>query len=93
MSVEILYSNKASEPFLTVYQEDLRKLGIGLNLRLVTPETLFQLVMERKFDSGLDGVEWPVVSQSRDLLSLDAGGCRQHEQHHRREERTDRRNL
>jgi microcin C transport system substrate-binding protein len=35
---------------MTVYQEDLRRVGIGLNLRLVTPETLFKLVMEREFD-------------------------------------------
>jgi microcin C transport system substrate-binding protein len=50
LTVELLYSSKSSEPFLTVYQDDLRKVGIGLNLRLVTPETLFQLVMQRKFD-------------------------------------------
>lgn len=50
LAIEVLYQSKASEPFLTVYQEDLRKAGIGLNLRLVTPETLFKLVMERKFD-------------------------------------------
>lgn len=50
LAVEVLYASKASEPFMTVYQEDLRKVGIGLNLRLVTPETMFQLVMERKFD-------------------------------------------
>jgi len=34
---------------MTVYQEELRKVGIGLNLRLVTPETLFKLVMDRNF--------------------------------------------
>jgi microcin C transport system substrate-binding protein len=50
LTVELLYASKTSEPFLTVYQDDLRKVGIGLTLRLVTPETQFQLVMERKFD-------------------------------------------
>ena len=50
LTVELLYSRKEQEPFLTTYQDDLRKVGVGLNLRLVTPETLFQLVMERKFD-------------------------------------------
>ncbi len=50
LAIELLYQSKGSEPFMTVYQEDLRKAGIGLNLRLVTPETMFQLVMERKFD-------------------------------------------
>jgi microcin C transport system substrate-binding protein len=50
LTVEVLYDFKSMEPFLTTYQDDLRKVGIGLNLRLVTPETQFQLVMERKFD-------------------------------------------
>lgn len=50
LTLELLYSQKISEPSLTVYQDDLRKVGIGLALRLVTPETLFQLVMQRKFD-------------------------------------------
>ena len=56
LSIELLYHNKSSEPFLTIFQEDLRKLGVGLNLRLVTPETLFQLLMERKFD--LTSIAW-----------------------------------
>lgn len=49
--VELLYASKTSEPSLTVFQDDLRKVGIGLNLRLVTPETQFKLAMERKFDA------------------------------------------
>lgn len=48
--VEVLYDLKSLEPFLTTFQDDLRKVGIALNLRLVTPETHFQLIMERKFD-------------------------------------------
>jgi microcin C transport system substrate-binding protein len=50
LTVEVLYDFKSMEPFLTTYQDDLRKVGIGLSLRLVTPETQFQLIMERKFD-------------------------------------------
>jgi microcin C transport system substrate-binding protein len=53
LEVELLYYDKSSEPYLTIYQDDLRKVGIGLNLRLVTPETHFQLLMERKFDLSL----------------------------------------
>ena len=49
LSLELLYSGKGSEAWMTVYQEALRKIGIGLNLRLVTPETLFKLVMDRNF--------------------------------------------
>lgn len=50
LSLEILYGSKGNENWLTVYQEALRKVGIGLNLRLVTGETLFKLVMDRNFD-------------------------------------------
>jgi microcin C transport system substrate-binding protein len=47
--VELLYYNHATEPQLTVYQEDLRKVGISLNLRFITPETQFQMISERHF--------------------------------------------
>jgi microcin C transport system substrate-binding protein len=49
LQVELLYRNKINEPELTVYQEDLRKVGIGLNLRLLTFETEIQIVDQRKF--------------------------------------------
>jgi microcin C transport system substrate-binding protein len=48
--IELLYSQKTSEPYLTVFQEDLRKAGVTLTLRLVTAETLFRLIMDRQFD-------------------------------------------
>ena len=53
--VELLYASKSSEPFLTVYQDDLRKVGIGLNLRLANPETAWKLEMERRFDTMSTG--------------------------------------
>lgn len=49
LDLELLYADQAAERYLTVFQEDLRRVGINLNLRLVTPETLFRLVMERQF--------------------------------------------
>ena len=49
LQIELLYVSRTFEPHLTIYQEDLRKVGIGLNLRLITGETLFQLVNERRF--------------------------------------------
>ncbi|MGE0393292.1 MAG: extracellular solute-binding protein [Vicinamibacterales bacterium] len=49
LTVEIIYASKTSEPFLTIYQEDLRKAGITVNLRLITGETLFKLVMDREY--------------------------------------------
>lgn len=62
LTIEMLYGSKVSEPSLTVYQEDLRKAGITLNLRLVTGETLFKLVMDREFDvvdMGWTGLLFP----------------------------------
>lgn len=62
LTIELLYGSKVSEPSLTVYQEDLRKVGITLNLRLVTGETLFKLVMDREFDvvdMGWTGLLFP----------------------------------
>ena len=62
LTIEMLYGSKTSEPSLTVYQEDLRKAGITLNLRLVTGETLFKLVMDREFDvvdMGWTGLLFP----------------------------------
>ena len=49
LSIEIVYGDQASERFFTVYQEDLRKVGITLNLRLTTFETLVKLLDERAF--------------------------------------------
>jgi microcin C transport system substrate-binding protein len=50
LQIELLYARQVFEPWLTVYQEDLRKVGISLNLRLVTFETAFKLEMQRQFD-------------------------------------------
>jgi microcin C transport system substrate-binding protein len=50
LQIELLYSDKGSERWLTVYQQDLRKVGIGLNLRLVNPETRFKMLMQRQFE-------------------------------------------
>ena len=49
LNIEIVYADQASERFFTVYQEDLRKVGITLNLRLTTFETLVKLLDERTF--------------------------------------------
>lgn len=62
LNIELLYGQQQSETYLTVFQEDLRRVGIGLTLRLVTPETLFRLVMERNFDlvsMGWTGLLFP----------------------------------
>jgi microcin C transport system substrate-binding protein len=58
LQVELLYSSPGSEVYLTPYQDDLRKVGITLNLRLANPETRFKLMMQRQFQlvSGAWGV-------------------------------------
>jgi microcin C transport system substrate-binding protein len=58
LQVELLYSNQQSELYLTPYQDDLRKAGVTLNLRLVSPETGFKMMMQRQFEmvSGAWGV-------------------------------------
>jgi microcin C transport system substrate-binding protein len=50
LSLEITYYDQATERFLTIFQEDLRRVGITLNLRLVTWETMIKLLDERSFD-------------------------------------------
>lgn len=50
LTMELMYYSKVYEPALTTYQEELRKVGIGLNLRFLTPETMFQLMGDLKFD-------------------------------------------
>jgi microcin C transport system substrate-binding protein len=50
LAIELMYFSKVYEPALTTYQEELRKVGIGLNLRFLTPETMFQLMGDLQFD-------------------------------------------
>ena len=50
LQIELIYGRQVFEPWLTIFQEDLRKIGITLNLRLVTFETAFKLEMQRQFD-------------------------------------------
>ena len=50
LQINLIYDLKDAERWLTVYQEDLRKVGIGMNLQLVTYETGFKIEMQRQFD-------------------------------------------
>lgn len=53
LNLSIVYSDQSSERFFTIFQEDLRKVGIALNLRLVTWETLIKLIDDRAFDMAM----------------------------------------
>jgi microcin C transport system substrate-binding protein len=55
LTMELVYYSKTQEPFLTIYQEDLRKVGIALNLRLVTFETMGRLMDDQQFDTVIVG--------------------------------------
>jgi ABC-type oligopeptide transport system substrate-binding subunit len=45
-----VYSDQASERFFTLFQEELRQVGITLNLRVTTFETLVKLLDDRAFE-------------------------------------------
>ena len=52
LTLEYIYSDKGAERWLTIYQDDLRKVGIQMNLRLISYDTLIQLTSEFRFDMG-----------------------------------------
>ncbi len=51
-TVTLLYGDKQSERHLTIYQEDLKKAGIDLKLKLIDYSTMFKLIDERNFEMG-----------------------------------------
>jgi microcin C transport system substrate-binding protein len=79
LTLELLHYAPTYERFFTVFQEDLRKVGISLNLRYATAETAFQLKDQQKFDMMCmfygGGSPWPVPRQfyhsSQDVISGD----------------------
>jgi microcin C transport system substrate-binding protein len=75
LTMELMYANKITEPALTTYQEELRKLGVTLNLRFLTPETMFQLMGDRRFDLiylGWTGLLFPNPETSYKSTLADA---------------------
>ena len=62
LTIEVVYAQQPTERYLTLYQEDLRKIGITLNLRFTTFETLIKLLDDRAFDMvsiGYTGETFP----------------------------------
>jgi microcin C transport system substrate-binding protein len=49
LTLEVVYAQQPSERYFTLYQEDLRRVGITLNLRFTTWETLIKLLDDRAF--------------------------------------------
>ena len=56
MTLELMYNDHQFERYFTIYQDDLRKVGITLNLRYSTPETSYKLLDEQQF--GMFMVGW-----------------------------------
>ena len=56
LALELLYYDRAGERYSTVFQEDLRKVGISLNLRYLTPETFYKAIDEQQF--GMASIGW-----------------------------------
>jgi microcin C transport system substrate-binding protein len=56
LALELLYNNHQFERYFTIFQDDLRKVGITLNLRYATPETMYKLVDEQQF--GMVMIGW-----------------------------------
>jgi len=52
-TIEFLYPDKQLETYLTVYQGELQKVGITMNLRLLTSETHFKLLMTRQYEMSV----------------------------------------
>jgi len=49
LQLELTFSQPSQERFLTVFQEDLKSVGIKLELKQTTDATQFKMVNERKF--------------------------------------------
>jgi microcin C transport system substrate-binding protein len=54
-TVTLMYFSKGSERHLTIFQEDLKKVGIELNLKFLDPSTMFKLIDERNYDMASMG--------------------------------------
>jgi microcin C transport system substrate-binding protein len=49
-TISVLYSSKSTERHLTIFQEDLKKVGIELKLKLLDWTAMIKLIDERNFD-------------------------------------------
>jgi microcin C transport system substrate-binding protein len=50
LTLDLVYGTQGFDRYFTVYQEDLRKVGITLNVRYVTWETLIKLIDDHAFE-------------------------------------------
>ena len=65
LTVELVYGTQGFDRYFTVFQEDLRKIGITLNIRLVTWETLIKLLDDQAFQMAMIGYTGEVFPNPR----------------------------
>jgi microcin C transport system substrate-binding protein len=68
LTLELVYGTQGFERYFTIYQEDLRKVGITLNLRLVTWETLVKLLDDQAFQMAMIGYTGTIFPSPRASL-------------------------
>ena len=59
LSLVMQYNSKGLEKYYTSYKEDLKQAGVELKLELFNPETLWQNVMDRKFQ--ISSMAWSAI--------------------------------
>lgn len=65
LTVELVYGTQGFDRYFTVFQEDLRRIGITLNIRLVTWETLVKLLDDQAFQMAMIGYTGEVFPNPR----------------------------
>jgi microcin C transport system substrate-binding protein len=66
-ALDLIYATQSFDRYFTVYQEDLRKVGITLNMRYVTFETLIKLIDDHAFEMAnvaYTGEPFPILRLS-----------------------------
>jgi peptide/nickel transport system substrate-binding protein/microcin C transport system substrate-binding protein len=61
----LIHTNPDFEKYITLFQEDYKKAGVKMNVRLLEWNTFMKLVDERKFDAI--GMGWTFYSLNSDL--------------------------
>jgi microcin C transport system substrate-binding protein len=59
LALTLLYRSQAFEKYLTTFQQSCTKAGVQINLKLVTPETHWKNMMDRKFQ--IAGMAWGAI--------------------------------
>ncbi|HPE02851.1 MAG TPA: extracellular solute-binding protein [Burkholderiaceae bacterium] len=67
-SFTLIYGSKGIERHLTVLQEEFRRAGIDMKLRLLEPGTAFERGLERKYEMTLTGRTTLLYPQPRQYL-------------------------